>query len=227
MLPSHHGNMVCGWSNYPGNMILILIVVVTTHEIYESRMGYRVSKSDVQKSVKEQRVDGSCCNTNSSMQLRCTLTSHENGNLTEILSNPGNNNASINSVKPSLPVDPWAITGFTDAEGSFMLKIAKLVRVQLEFCIGLHVKDLALLKAIQRHFGVGNIRVSGNTAYFSVKRLDDILNVVIPFFDKYPLQTAKSADYLLFKQRALLMQEKHHLKNILNFVAIKASINWD
>jgi hypothetical protein len=34
--------------------------MVTRHEIYESKMGNRVSKSEVFTSVKEQRVDGSC-----------------------------------------------------------------------------------------------------------------------------------------------------------------------
>lgn len=50
-------------------------------------MGYRVSKSDkFNLSVKEQRVYGSCCRTHKDLQLRCTLTTLENGHPVKILS---------------------------------------------------------------------------------------------------------------------------------------------
>lgn len=70
------------------------------------------------------------------------------------------------------------VTGFTDAEGSFMLKLNQ--KVQLEFCIGLHVRDLRLLMSIKEFFGVGNVNVRGNVCYYSVTNLHDILNVIIP-----------------------------------------------
>jgi len=54
--------------------------MVTTHKINENEMGYRGSKSEITElsivkaiSVKEQRVDGSCCVPVSTPQLRCTL----------------------------------------------------------------------------------------------------------------------------------------------------------
>jgi len=33
------------------------------------------------------------------------------------------------------------------------------------------------------------------TAYFEVTKLNDLVNIIIPHFDKYPLQSAKSIDY--------------------------------
>ena len=54
IVPSHSRKAMSGWTNYP--------CTVTSYMIDESQMGYRGSKSDFQKkSVKEQRVDGSCC----------------------------------------------------------------------------------------------------------------------------------------------------------------------
>lgn len=88
--------------------------MVTTHKIYESRMGNRVSKSDgVNTFVKEQRVDGNCCSIFQNMQLRYTLTAYENRYQTEILSNPSHSNESIlDSVNTidSKPFYPWLIT---------------------------------------------------------------------------------------------------------------------
>ncbi|ELU37859.1 hypothetical protein AG1IA_08110 [Rhizoctonia solani AG-1 IA] len=54
MVPSYSRKAISGWSNYPGT--------VTSHMMNENEMGYRGSKSDfILESVKEQRVDGSCC----------------------------------------------------------------------------------------------------------------------------------------------------------------------
>ena len=54
LIPSHSRKAMSGWTNHP--------CTVTSYKIDENQMGYRGSKSDFQKkSVKEQRVDGSCC----------------------------------------------------------------------------------------------------------------------------------------------------------------------
>ena len=61
-------------------------------------------------------------------------------------------------------------------------------------------KDLALLVLVQQAFeGVGNLSNStdSNTVCYSVTKIKDLLNVIIPHFNKYPLRSAKSIDYLL------------------------------
>ena len=45
---------------------------------------------------------------------------------------------------------------------------------------------------------------------FRVSTLKDIVNVIIPHFDKYPLITKKYTDYMLFKQVSILMLNKLH-----------------
>lgn len=45
----------------------------------------------------------------------------------------------------------------------------------------------------------------------TVSSLDQILNVILPHFDKYPLITQKLADYLLFKEVVLIMKRGEHL----------------
>lgn len=190
-------------------------------------MGNRVAKSGKHPinlnglSVKVQRVYGSCCSRLSKLQLRCTLTARETGYPIKILSNLASTLA---------PLNPWFLVGFIDAEGSFMIKVS-LTKVKLDFTIGLHIKDLELLQQIQRYFGVGVIGfkvVDGKpTCYWSVRRLPELLTVIIPFIDQYPLQTQKMADFLLFKQRAFLMNMGVHLTEAgLNIiVGLKAVSN--
>jgi hypothetical protein len=69
-------------------------------------------------------------------------------------------------------LNPNFITGFIDGEGCFHITIAKKTgyrtgySVNLSFSIGLHSKDVDLLRSIQEYFGgIGILSVSGSTVY--------------------------------------------------------------
>ena len=98
-----------------------------------------------------------------------------------------------------------------------------------EFRIDLHCRDLLLLRKIQSFFGVGIINQyeSKNSVVYSVQSLRDIINVIIPHFDQYPLITQKRADYLLFKQAINLLNSKVNkdVDGILRILSVKASMN--
>jgi intein-encoded DNA endonuclease-like protein len=130
---------------------------------------------------------------------------------------------------------PYFITGFSDAEGCFHISIYNNSRstigvtCQAIFTIRLSLVDLPLLESIQCFFGVGNIFINkkDNYATYSVKSLKDIINVIIPHFDKYPLLTQKHSDFLLFKSIIQLMEKKEHttMEGLRKIVSIKASMN--
>ena len=144
------------------------------------------------------------------------------------------NNRFISNFYVSGAIDPWFITGFTDAEGCFSLSILKTKRlkvgwvVNLNFQIELHQNDKSLLEQIQSYFCVGSIYQAGSrqSLTFKVFSVKD-LKVVINHFDKFPLLTKKRADYELFKQAYNLIMNKEHLtmEGLRKIVAIKASIN--
>jgi len=111
-------------------------------------------------------------------------------------------------------LDPNWVTGIVDAEGSFIVfvktisscaprnpteNIKHLVRqVQASFEISFHVRDLDLLYKIKLFFGgAGNISIPSNreAAVLKITKLDDIVNILIPHFKKYPLQGAKKIDF--------------------------------
>lgn len=137
-------------------------------------------------------------------------------------------------MKKNKILNPYYVTGFTDAEGCFNVTISPRsngkYQVSLRFEIDLHSRDIELLSNIQSFFnGVGTLTPSKNSSLvkFVVRNFDDIYNIIIPHYNKYPLLTQKQADFLLFKKIALLMNDKEHLtpEGLLKIVAIKASIN--
>ena len=90
-------------------------------------------------------------------------------------------------------------------------------------------KDEILLRRIQSYFvGVGKwVSRSSDSVVYTVNSIKDIINVIIPHFDKYPLLTKKRVDYLLFKATVLLMKEKKYLTldGLQEIVNIRASMN--
>ena len=125
------------------------------------------------------------------------------------------------------------LQGFVDAEGCFTTSIfpdeKRVTKWEVKpiFKISLHKKDLNILEALQRTWAVGNIHKHGkDSVEFRVSSIKN-LKVVINHFDQYPLITKKFADYLLFKQSVILIENKEHLtkKGLLKLVGIKAVLN--
>nr|ATI20501.1 LAGLIDADG endonuclease [Juglanconis juglandina] len=135
--------------------------------------------------------------------------------------------------KPS-NLSPWFITGFTDAEGCFSITVYKDStrplgwRVCAEFLIGLHKRDVNLLREIQVHLGgIGRIGKFSKDAYaLRVNTIGQMLKI-IHHFDKYPLISQKHADYLLWREIIIMMQRKEHItqEGLLTILSLRASLN--
>lgn len=233
MIPNYIRKAISGQINYLG--------MVISHKMSENEMGYRGSKSEIKSpqpnkiSVKEQRVDGSYCIKSKLMQLRYTLMGFEKNYQVKIPSKQLNNCpfSTLNLKADKIDISPWFITGFTDAEGCFTIKIqpnAKLKtkwRVRAVFSITLHLKDLSLLESIQKTLGVGKISKSGlKGVIYAVDSIKEI-PVIISHFDKYPLITHKLSDYLIFKQCLELIKQGEHLteRGLLEIIGLKSSLN--
>ena len=109
------------------------------------------------------------------------------------------------------------VTGFVDGEGCFHVSINKLPKMTLgyqvlpEFRVVQHSRDKLLLTKLKDFFGFGNVVVNhGDRLEFRVRGSEN-LNVIIQFFQKYPLQTSKQNDFKLFAQVIHLMNNKKHL----------------
>lgn len=215
--------------------------MVTSQKIDEKKMGNRGSKSKILSPqpkgifVKEQRVDGSYFGIYP--KLRCTLMGFERSYQLKTPSNQFKKLFSTNTNSKCLvagsEINPWFLTGFTDAEGCFSIKIqqnAKLKtkwRVRPVFTITLNIKDLALLESIKKSLGVGRISKNGDKAVmYAVDSIKEI-PVIINHFDKYSLVTQKLSDYLIFKKCFDIIKEGNHLteEGLLEIIGLKSNLN--
>lgn len=127
----------------------------------------------------------------------------------------------------------WYITGLVDSEGSFGVSISKSVSrslgyaINVSFEIALQASDKHILVKLRDYFGVGGIYNHGSDMYrYKVSSIIDLHNVIIPFFDKFPLVTQKKADFYLFKGiisilnkgplKPIDLQEVVRIKGVLN-----------
>jgi hypothetical protein len=218
-------------------------------------MGNRGSKSDSLISVKEQRVDGSSvffkyckvyskCQRNlvfmqwikyvntffESIQRFYSKISYSNFQISLFSSGAMFSNFNYPST---IGLNPYYVTGFTDGEGCFYVGVSSnpryktAYRVKAVFHIGVHIRDIALLKQIQMFFGVGTIsKLGAESVQFRVSGYEN-LKVIMNHFDKYPLLTNKQSDYLLFKQVVNDMEKGKHLtvEGLNKIVSIKAVMN--
>jgi len=200
----------------------------------ETEMGYRGSKSEFvtqTETVQEQRVDGNyCIAKKQKMQLRCTLMGFERNYPVKFPTKQLNNkNYSKKSCQSKM--NPWFITGFSDAEASFIVSMYKTDNAKLKWRVtpnfSIHIKDIELLKSIRHTLGVGKVRKNSiNTAIYRVDNLQD-LQVIVDHFDKYSLIGAKVSDFVLFKQCYELIKKKQHLtqEGLEKIVALKSNLN--
>jgi len=121
-----------------------------------------------------------------------------------------------------------------DAEGCFSVLCTRSKKMKLgwrllvSLQIHSHKRDLELLIKIREALGgVGHIYEHGSdSCMYRVDSLSDLAYSIIPHLDKYPLLTRKRADYELFKQVVLIMNNKEHLteEGFKRVLSIKASM---
>jgi hypothetical protein len=142
-------------------------------------------------------------------------------------------NFSTHASDLTINLNPAWVAGIIDSEGNFSILVQKTTsgyKLSLAFKVTQKGHSKGILLALQRYFGCGNIYIDNKKegAYkFSVNRIDDIVNYVIPLIDKYSLRTSKNLDYKDFKKVALLMKDKQHLNPKVKeeIVLIKNNMN--
>ena len=115
-------------------------------------------------------------------------------------------------------VDPFWLVGFTDAEGCFSVVIFKSLTsklgeaIKLNFILTQSARDKDLISSMVEYLGCGSITsVDRGTIDFKVTKFSSIRDIIIPFFEKYPLQSSKNRNFLSFCEVARLVDNKAHL----------------
>src|SRR5947199_5862233 len=110
------------------------------------------------------------------------------------------------------------ISGYADGEGCFTVSIsprAKLAagwEVRPSFSVSQNGDRAEVLQAIQAYFGCGSIRPdrSDKTLKWETRRLEDLLDRVIPHFEVNPLLSGKRRDFDRFAAICALMARGEH-----------------
>jgi hypothetical protein len=71
--------------------------------------------------------------------------------------------------------------------------------------------EFDLFIEIHKKLGIGKVYNNRQNVIFVVKSIDEIVEVLLPLFDKYPLRGSKLVGYNIFKTVALMIKEKKHL----------------
>src|SRR5437867_6471223 len=118
-------------------------------------------------------------------------------------------------------LDPY-IAGYVDGEGSFHVAVQRnpttRVGYQLvpEFHVSQNPERRQVLDLIRLRFGCGGIREnhrgsSDTTLVYVVRKRDDLLQRVIPFFEAQPLLSRKQEEFVVFARIVRAMANKEHL----------------
>lgn len=113
--------------------------------------------------------------------------------------------------------DPDWLAGFTSAEGCFMVKIKKSkthstgFQVWLVFQLTQHERDEKLMISFIDYFNCGITSKDRAAFNFLVSKFSDLIDKIIPFFQKYPIEGVKAKDFEDFCRVAEMMKEKRHL----------------
>ena len=114
----------------------------------------------------------------------------------------------IKNQKSNLNFENWLV-GVVDGDGAFHFSADKKGKWGLHFKVAQSSYNLRLLYYIKFMIGVGQVSVpaDGNAEY-RVRDVKNIINYIIPIFDKYPLLTSKYFNYELFRQAAFILNDK-------------------
>ena len=136
-------------------------------------------------------------------------------------------------VKNKTIENPEWLAGFVTAEGCFFVRVRKSktktgFRVELVFQITQHSRDEQLMRNLIEYLKCVNIyKRTGDTFNFMVTRFEDIVEKIIPLFQKYRIEGVKSKDFEDWCKVAELMKEKKHLteEGLEQIKKIKAKMN--
>lgn len=112
------------------------------------------------------------------------------------------------------------LSGYADGEGSFCIsfsprpKLKTLLEVRPSFSVSQNSDRQEVLKLFQQFFDCGTIRrnPSDRTFKYEVRSIKDLIQKVIPHFQKYPLLSSKKKEFERFTAICRMIYEGKHLK---------------
>ncbi len=124
-------------------------------------------------------------------------------------------------------LNPWWIVGFVDGEGCFSISTFKNhtcksgYQTLFEFVVTQGEKSKSAMERIKNYFGCGAIYINRrydnhkyNLLRYCVRRQDDLKNKIVPFFQKYHLQSIKREQFKKFSKRLLGSESSETIRQV-------------
>ena len=109
------------------------------------------------------------------------------------------------------------LSGFTDGEGSFNISVINREKDykhgwKISLCFNISQKDDTIPKLFKNYLGCGKIRYrKDGICYFDVRKTEDLANIVVPFFKRFPVRSKKNKVFQIFCEALELVRYKKHL----------------
>ena len=130
----------------------------------------------------------------------------------------------LNNIKiNNLNINEWLV-GITDSNGIFNIYINNNNKIIFTYKISLIINNIQLLYKIKNYLKIGSINYTNNIVIYLINNNNDLLNIILPIFDKYKLLTSKRFNYLLFK-KCLLINNNNNFNQLLKINLINNIIN--
>jgi len=123
----------------------------------------------------------------------------------------------LNSLKRNIAE---YISGYVDGEGCFSISFSRRKKLLIgwetkpSFSVGQNYDRAEVIDLLKKYFNCGSIRrdYSDKTLKFEVRSITDLIQKIIPHFQKYPLLSGKRKDFELFRKICKMVQKRKHLE---------------
>jgi LAGLIDADG endonuclease len=135
----------------------------------------------------------------------------------------GDDRSSADDQQERPDSEQWVV-GFVDGEGCFSVPIFRNPtcrigwQVQPTFAVVQGARSVRVLRELERFFGCGRVVLNRrhddhreDLYRFEVRALGDLRTRILPFFEAYPLRTAKRDEFRRFSRVIRMMGEGSHL----------------
>ena len=127
------------------------------------------------------------------------------------------------------------LTGFVDGEGCFSISFSLRKRykfgieVRPSFSISQHKRNKEIIFFIQKFYKCGGVRFSkkDQNYKFETRSIKDLMKIIIPHFQRYPLQTSKKEEFEKFCKICRLIYSNQHLNKsgLIEIIQLSEKVN--
>ena len=112
----------------------------------------------------------------------------------------------------------FSVSAIVNNDGCFDLQFRKDTRSErtnaptyyrwkAQFVVTAKKEDIKILEKIKREIGCGEVSVSKDQARFSVQKIGDVAELVVPFFRKNQLANKKKHDFEMWSKAVEIIQK--------------------